>query len=115
MTLPSILLGVVLSSLYGAAFHLLRGGSLVRLILYIVLSWVGFWTGHVFAEMMGWSFVRVGALNAGDALDIEFRDGHTPALVTSEGAVSASPAQKPAPKPKKPKPGPAKSGQGSLF
>jgi hypothetical protein len=67
MTLPSILLGVVLSTLYGAAFHLLRGGSFGRLILYIVLSWVGFWTGHIFAQLMAWSFVRVGALEAGFA------------------------------------------------
>jgi len=67
MTLPSILPRVVLSTLYGAAFHLLRGGSLGRLILYIVLSWIGFWAGHIFAQLMGWSFVRVGALDAGFA------------------------------------------------
>ena len=67
MTLPSILLGVTLSTLYGAAFHLLRGGSLGRLALYLALAWVGFWGGHIFARWMGWSFVPVGALEAGFA------------------------------------------------
>ncbi|MEW5829493.1 MAG: hypothetical protein AB1846_11425 [Chloroflexota bacterium] len=67
MTLPSILLGVVLSTLYGAAFHLLRGGSLGRLALYLVLSWAGFWIGHFAAGALGWSFVPVGALEAGFA------------------------------------------------
>ncbi len=59
----------------------------------------------------GAAVTSAAALNAGDALDIEFRDGHAPALVTSEGAVSAAPSAKP----KKPKSGPAKTDQGSLF
>lgn len=67
MPLPSILFGVILSSLYGALFHLWRGGSLGRLILYIILSWVGFWAGHVLGGQLGWSFASVGALNTGMA------------------------------------------------
>ncbi len=67
MTLPSILLGVVLSTLYGTAFHLLRGGSLGRLGLYLILSWAGFWIGHFAARALGWSFVPVGPLDAGFA------------------------------------------------
>ncbi len=59
----------------------------------------------------GGTVTSAGRLKSGDALDIEFRDGHTPALVTSEGSVSADPA----PRPKKSKRSPEKSGQGSLF
>ena len=46
MTLPAFILGVALSTLIGAAFHFWRGGSLGRLLLYLVLGWVGFWIGH---------------------------------------------------------------------
>jgi len=35
MTLPAFLLGFVLSTLYGAAFHLWRGGSIGRLFFYL--------------------------------------------------------------------------------
>lgn len=67
MTLPSILLGIVLSTLYGAVFHLLRGGSLGRLGLYLILSWAGFWIGHFTAQALGWVLVPIGPLNAGFA------------------------------------------------
>lgn len=65
LTIPSILFGIVLSSLYGALFHLWRGGNLGRLILYLALSWVGFWGGQLLGAQLGWSFAQVGPLNAG--------------------------------------------------
>ncbi len=65
--IPAILLGVILSTLYGAAFHLWRGGNLGRLILYLALSWVGFWTGHFMAGYFGWTFDSLGQLHLGTA------------------------------------------------
>jgi hypothetical protein len=53
MSLPSILFGVLLSTLYGAAFHLWRGGGLGRLVLYLVLGWIGFWAGQILASSLG--------------------------------------------------------------
>jgi hypothetical protein len=67
MTLPSILIGIVISSLYGAAFHLWRGGGLGRLILYLILAWVGFWIGHLIGNALGWTFVSLGPLRLGTA------------------------------------------------
>ena len=67
MTLPSFLIGIVISSLYGAAFHLWRGGGLGRLILYIVLAWIGFWIGHSIGEALGWTFFSLGPLWLGTA------------------------------------------------
>jgi uncharacterized membrane protein YeaQ/YmgE (transglycosylase-associated protein family) len=46
MISPSILVGVLVSTLYGTLFHFWRGGSLSRLVFYIILSWIGFWLGH---------------------------------------------------------------------
>jgi hypothetical protein len=63
MTLPGALLGWLLASVVGLVFHLVRGGSLGRMTLYLVASWMGFFTGHFFGEIAGWHLVRVGSVN----------------------------------------------------
>ncbi|MCL4562665.1 MAG: hypothetical protein M1281_18895 [Chloroflexi bacterium] len=65
MTLPTLFFGVLLSSLYGAVFHLWKDGGLPRLFLFLVLSWAGFWIGHLLANQLGWTFVSVGTLHVG--------------------------------------------------
>lgn len=63
--LPSLLLGLVISTLLGAAFHLLRGGGLGRLLFYLILGWVGFWIGQLLASQIGLAFLKIGSLNLG--------------------------------------------------
>ncbi len=67
MTLPALFFGLLLSSLYGAAFHLWKGGSLKKLLLFTIFAWVGFWAGHLLGSKLGWTFLAVGPLNAGMA------------------------------------------------
>ena len=67
MTLPALLIGILISTLYGAAFHLWRGGSLWRLILYLILGWIGFWLGQFIAVQLDWSVGSVGQLHLGMA------------------------------------------------
>ncbi len=67
MTFPTLLLGVVISTLYGAVFHLWRGGNIGRLLLYLILGWVGFWIGHLIGNQFGWTFSSVGGLRLGMA------------------------------------------------
>ncbi len=67
MTLPIVVFGVLLASLYGALFHLWRNGGLGRLILYLLLSWGGFIVGEVVGSALGWTFWSVGALHIGSA------------------------------------------------
>jgi len=67
MTIPSIIIGIVISSLYGAVFHLWRGDGLGRLILYIILAWIGFWLGHLVGNALGWTFFSLGPLRLGTA------------------------------------------------
>ncbi len=67
MTVPILLFGFLLSSLYGSLFHLWRDGGLGRLLLYLVLSWVGFWVGQIIAQQLGWGFGNVGNLHLGTA------------------------------------------------
>ena len=65
MTLPAIFFGIVLSTAYGTAFHFWKGGSLKRLLLYVILAWLGFWIGHFLGAALGWSFAAVGPINTG--------------------------------------------------
>ena len=67
MTVPAFVLGVLLSTFYGAAFHFWKGGGLGRLVLYLILGWVGFWAGHLLAAQLKWSFDSMGALHFGSA------------------------------------------------
>ena len=67
MTLPALLFGILISTLYGAAFHLWRGGSLGRLILYLALAWAGFWTGQFVGDYFEWTLGSIGPLHLGSA------------------------------------------------
>lgn len=68
MTTPAFLLGALIASLLGALFHLARGGGLGRLVLYLVLAWVGFWAGHFLANSTGWTFLSIGPVHTGLAI-----------------------------------------------
>jgi hypothetical protein len=63
MTLPSLILGFLISTLLGALLHLILGGGLGRLMLYLFLGWIGFWAGQAIASHFGWSFDRLGQLH----------------------------------------------------
>ncbi len=63
MSLPTLLIGLVLSTLYGAIFHLWRGGNAGRLLLYLVLSWIGFWVGQLLGNLFNLSFDILGQLH----------------------------------------------------
>ncbi len=65
MTLPAFIFGIFVAILMGGIFHFWRGGNLGRLLLYIILSIVGFWIGHIVAAVFGWSLVDVGPLHLG--------------------------------------------------
>ncbi len=67
MTIPSLLFGLVVASLYGALFHLVRGGRPARLFLFMALSWLGFTLGHIVGNWRGWILFPVGPLNFGAA------------------------------------------------
>ena len=67
MTLAAFIFGGLIATFYGAAFHLIRGGGLGQLIVYILLSWIGFWAGHFISEQLNLSFFSLGQLNLGIA------------------------------------------------
>ncbi len=67
MTLPSLLLAIILSTLYGALFHLIMGGSSSRMLFYLIASWLGFALGHFAGVWFGVTLGAIGPLNAGTA------------------------------------------------
>lgn len=68
MTIPALLFGFLVSTLLGAVFHLWKGGGLGRLLLYLILGWVGFWGGHILGNRLGWTFGSIGPLRFGMAV-----------------------------------------------
>ena len=63
MTLPALIFGFLLASLYGAIFHLFLGGGFGRLILFLFLCWIGFLAGQILASYLGWDFDLLGSLH----------------------------------------------------
>jgi hypothetical protein len=60
---PSVVLGFILATLYGAAFHLIFGGNTRQLALYLLASWLGFGLGQVFGATLGLRLFGIGPIN----------------------------------------------------
>ena len=65
MTIPSLIFALLIASLYGALYHLIRGGGLGRLLLFLIFGWTGFVAGYFLGIWRGWFFLPVGELNLG--------------------------------------------------
>ena len=65
MTIPTLLFGLLIALLYGALYHLIRGGGFWRLIFDLGLSLIGFIVGHLVGSWRGWIFFPLGSLNLG--------------------------------------------------
>lgn len=68
MSTHTIILGLVIATLCAAVFHLLRGGKLRHLVLYLFVAWLSFFIGQIFSESIAWRFIRLGAINLFPAL-----------------------------------------------
>lgn len=67
MTSPSILFGILLSTIYGVLFHLLKDGGLGRLGVYVIFSWIGFWIGQLLADQLNINLLTIGTIHTGMA------------------------------------------------
>lgn len=70
MSLPSLILSFIISTLLGFAFHLFRGGSAGKLLLYLLLAWAGFAAGQILASRLNWTFLSLGAVHLGVAIPV---------------------------------------------
>ena len=65
MTIPSLLFALLIASLYGVLYHLVRGGGLGRLLMFLIFGWAGFAAGHLLGIWQGWILIPLGELNLG--------------------------------------------------
>lgn len=65
MSLPTLLLALLIALLYGALYHLIRGGGFWWLVWYIVLSLIGFFLGHQIGVWLDLVLLPLGSLNLG--------------------------------------------------
>lgn len=65
MTIPSLLLALLIASLYGGLYHLIRGGGLGRLLLFLIFGWAGFALGHLIGVWLGFLLIPLGEVNLG--------------------------------------------------
>lgn len=62
-TASGVVLGFLLATAYGAAFHLLLGGPARRIALYLVASWAGFIVGQFVGGIFGIDLFKLGTIN----------------------------------------------------
>lgn len=60
---PSLVLAIVVASIYAVLFNLLRNGSPRDLIFYLTAAWVGFGLGQVAGWLMSLNWLMIGALH----------------------------------------------------
>lgn len=65
MTVPALLFALLVALLYGALYHFVRGGGFGRLLLFFILSIMGFVLGHLVGLWRGWVWIPVGSINLG--------------------------------------------------
>ena len=65
MTLPTFLFALLIALFYGAFYHLIRGGSIWRLLFFLALSVLGFAVGHLIGLWRGWILFPIGSINLG--------------------------------------------------
>ena len=65
MTIPSIIFGFLIASVYGALYHLIRDGGPGKLFLYLLFGWLGFVIGHLVGIWQEWVLIQIGQLNLG--------------------------------------------------
>lgn len=65
MTFPAIVFSFFVASIFGSLMHIWRNGGLFRLVLYLVLSWIGFFAGHILGQVLSINFLNLGTIHLG--------------------------------------------------
>lgn len=68
MTIPTFIFGVLVASLFGALFHLVVGGSFILLLVYLITSSLGFWSGNFLGTQLKFSIFMLGPIDLGFSL-----------------------------------------------
>ncbi len=58
-----LVLGFLLASIYGGVFHLIFGGSIRRIALYLVVAWAGFFIGQFIGDFLNFELLKLGKIH----------------------------------------------------
>ncbi len=58
-----LVLGFLLASAYAAIFHLIFGGSLRRLLVYLAAAWLGFVIGQFAGDFLNFELLKLGKIH----------------------------------------------------
>ncbi len=65
MTGPAFIYSFLVATFLGSGFHFLKGGGGGRLILFLILSWTGFFVGHLLGSTWEINFLMIGPVSGG--------------------------------------------------
>lgn len=58
-----LVLGVLLATIYGAAFHMVFGGPIKRIIAYLLAAWFGFFVGQFIGDFFNLELLKLGKIH----------------------------------------------------
>ena len=58
-----MILGFLLATAYGAAFHIIMGGPARQIILYVAAAWIGFAIGQLIGDWLDINVLNLGAIH----------------------------------------------------
>ncbi|MBW7958749.1 MAG: hypothetical protein LC131_08485 [Anaerolineae bacterium] len=59
----SLVLGFLLATIYGGVFHVVFGGSIRRILLYLAAAWAGFFIGQFVGDFLNFELLKLGKLH----------------------------------------------------
>ena len=65
MNSAAVIYGFLIATFLGAAFHFWKGGGGGRLVINMILSWLGFFLGNWIGTSQGLSFLMIGPISGG--------------------------------------------------
>jgi hypothetical protein len=68
LTFPSFFFGLVVATFIGLGFHIWKNGGFFKIIINILLSWIGFFAGNFLGQQMDWEIWIIGPFHMGSAI-----------------------------------------------
>jgi len=65
MTAPALVYSFLLASFLGSVFHFWKGGGGRKLLLFLILSWSGFYLGHLVGSSWDVEILMIGSIFGG--------------------------------------------------
>lgn len=58
-----MVLAFLLATAYGAGFHVIMGGPLRHILVFVIAAWIGFAAGHFLGDFLNVDILDLGAIN----------------------------------------------------